>query len=400
MSTKTKTKRHINLLTRLKEGDRFIHFSMLILMLFGLVSITSASMGIAAGNTMKLVMVAVKQMIFLSFGYLSMNFLSKTFRVSFLKSPLFNTMMIGMVILLIIPLGFKSAGGAKAWIRFPGGVTLQPSEFAKIMVILILAKFLANNTKRYNPWWQLPMRPWIYVVSMIFIIFILQNDFGSALVIFLIASVVFLIPRHVQLNGVQNFFRLSFWFGIIGGGGFLLYTPTGEKIISALISGYKKARFTTMFNPFHDPYGFGYQLINGLISFSTGSWFGKGIGQSVRKYTDFPAANTDFIIAVVVEEVGFVGFLFLMFIYGLILYRLFYYAIKLKSETGKMILIGTAMYLLMHMIFNIGGACGVIPLTGVPLLMISAGGSSTWSFMMAIGISQAVIGQMNRGELR
>ena len=180
----------------------------------------------------------------------------------------------------------------------------------------------------------------------------------------------------------------------------LLYTGFGEKIISSVVTGYKKARFTAMFNPFHDTYGAGYQLINGLISFATGGLKGRGIGQSIRKYTDFPASNTDFILAIVVEETGMLGFGLLMLLYGTILIQLFRYAIKMKSEAGKMILIGTAMYLLVHMVFNIGGATGLIPLTGVPLLMISAGGSSTWSFMMCIGISQAIISQFNRGEIQ
>jgi len=177
-------------------------------------------------------------------------------------------------------------------------------------------------------------------------------------------------------------------------------TGFGEKIISSVVTGYKKARFTAMFNPFHDTYGAGYQLINGLISFATGGLKGRGIGQSIRKYTDFPASNTDFILAIVVEETGMLGFGLLMLLYGTILIQLFRYAIKMKSEAGKMILIGTAMYLLVHMVFNIGGATGLIPLTGVPLLMISAGGSSTWSFMMCIGISQAIISQFNRGEIQ
>lgn len=392
--------RSSNLWLSLQKRDKAIYFSILILMLFGMIAIISASMGIVAGNTFKLMVIAFKQLMFLIVGYISMISLEKIFRLSFLKTKAFNILIWIMIISLIIPLFFHSAGGAKAWIRFPFGLTLQPSEFAKIMVILITARFLGDNHKHYSSTFNMVVRPFCYIASMVFIVFILQNDLGSALVLFLIFAVIFLLPRHRQLRKLQTFFKLSFWFGVVGGGYFLLYTKMGEKIISALMSGYKKARFTTMFNPFHDPYGFGYQLINGLISFSVGSWFGCGIGQSIRKYTDFPAANTDFIVAVVVEEVGFIGFLFLMLLYGIIIFRLFNYAIKIKLEKAKIILIGTAMYLLIHMFFNIGGATGFIPLTGVPLLMISAGGSSTWSFMISIGIAQAVIGQYKRGEIQ
>ena len=111
------------------------------------------------------------------------------------------------------------------------------------------------------------------------------------------------------------------------------------------------------------------------------------------------AANTDFILAIVVEELGYIGFLMIFIPYCLIVWRLLQYAWRMKSEKGRIILTGTAMYIVVHSIFNIGGVTGLIPLTGVPLLMISAGGSSTLSLMCAIGIAQAVIGQYKRGEI-
>ena len=149
-----------------------------------------------------------------------------------------------------------------------------------------------------------------------------------------------------------------------------------------------------------DQYGSGYQLVNGLVSFASGGWFGVGFGNSVRKYTDFPAANTDFILAIVVEELGFVGFLLLMTAYAVIIFRLLFFAMKIKNEQARIILVGTAMYFLVHIIFNVGGVTGFIPLTGVPLLMISSGGSSTLSIMMCVGIAQGVIAAYNRGEIR
>ena len=115
---------------------------------------------------------------------------------------------------------------------------------------------------------------------------------------------------------------------------------------------------------------------------------------------NFPAANTDYILAVLVEELGFAGFAVLMVLYGIVIFRLLYHARKIKSEKARIILIGTAMYLLIHMVFNIGGVTGLIPLTGVPLLMISAGGSSTMAFMAAVGISQAVIIRHKNGEIQ
>ena len=133
---------------------------------------------------------------------------------------------------------------------------------------------------------------------------------------------------------------------------------------------------------------------------SEGGLKGKGIGNSTRKYMNFPEANNDFILAIIIEECGFIGFLFLLALYGFIIYRLFYYARRIKSESARIILVGTAMYFFLHIFLNVGGVTGLIPLTGVPLLMISSGGSSTLSVMCAVGIAQAVIMRFNKGEIK
>ncbi|MDO5085849.1 MAG: FtsW/RodA/SpoVE family cell cycle protein, partial [Erysipelotrichaceae bacterium] len=180
----------------------------------------------------------------------------------------------------------------------------------------------------------------------------------------------------------------------------LLLSPIGVKIISSLgIADYKVNRFIVAADPFSDKLGTGYQLVNGLISFASGGLFGLGFGTSIRKYTNFPAANTDFILAIIVEELGIVGFMIIFICYILIIYRLFYWALKMKNQKGKVILIGTAMYIFIHFVFNVGGGTALIPLTGVPLLMISQGGSSTMSIMMCIGLSLSVIQMYKSGVI-
>ena len=184
---------------------------------------------------------------------------------------------------------------------------------------------------------------------------------------------------------------------ILGLAVFML-TPYGEAIIGMLpLQEYQINRIYSSINPFSDQYGSGYQLINGLVSFASGGWFGVGFGNSVRKYTNFPAANTDFILAIIVEELGFIGFLMILVPYCIIIFRLMNYALKIRNEKAKIILIGVAMYFLLHFILNVGGVTGLIPLTGVPLLMISAGGSSTLAAMSALGIAQAIISRYKRG---
>lgn len=375
---------------------------MLVLAGFGLLMIASSSMGLTVGRPGRLALILIKQIVFLAAGYIGMTWLANHFSLSFLKSRTFPMWELGITAALLACLAFPAAGGAKAWIRLPiNGVdiSIQPSEFAKVMVILVIAAYCGDVKKTFRTNWQMVSRPILFVIAYFVIVMFLQKDLGSAVVIGLISYFCYMIPSHPQMNFSQKIINTL----ILGGFAIAIYmlSPWGEMLIDYLpLQTYQINRFLSAVNPFVDIYNTGYQLVNGLVSFATGGWTGLGFGNSVRKYTDFPAANTDFILAIVVEELGYLGFLMIMIPYIIIVVQLFRYALKIKSEQGKIILIGSAMYLVIHCLFNIGGVTGLIPLTGVPLLMISSGGSSTMAFMIAIGISEAVIDQYRKGIIR
>ncbi len=380
--------------------DRPIHISILVLALFGLVMITSASMGIATTTT-ALMNVVAKQVVFSVIGYVSMLAVAKFFNFKLLRDNL-ALVVIATLFFLLFALVFSPVGGARAWIRLPLGgteITIQPSEFAKLSILLVISAYLCDLKIKKPSSWELVKTPVLVVGTFIFIVMFLQSDFGSGAVMLMIAMIVFLLPQHPQLAKYQRWVILLIIAGIVGV--IFLVTPMGVSFVEHLpLRSYQKARILSAMNPFIDKYSSGYQLINGLISFATGGFFGVGFGNSIRKYTNFPAANTDFILAIVVEELGFFGFLIIFLAYGVIIWRLFKYAFKIKSEKGRVILVGTAMYILIHFIFNVGGVTGLIPLTGVPLLMISYGGSSTMACMMAIGFSQAIISRYRNGEIQ
>lgn len=383
-------------------SDIWIHLAMFALMIYGTLMIASASMGLAVTNTLNLAITIGKQCGFVLIGYFGMVQLSRRFRLASLQTYHFLAVVCGMEVLLLSCLLFTPAGGAHAWIRIPipkMEISIQPSEFAKIISILIVAAYLGDVTKQYKKVKDLILPPCIFIGIYLFTVAIIQHDFGSMAVILLIVCVCLLIPSNPQLKKLQRFLVIAFWVGVA----LMVFvlSPTGVSFIEHLpLSKYQINRFLSAVNPFQDIYGPSYQIVKGLISFADGGWFGVGFGNSVRKYTNFPAANTDFILAILVEELGIVGFLLLFFLYGVIIVRLFMYAMKIKNEKAKIILIGTALYFVVHIFFNVGGVTGLIPLTGVPLLMISSGGSSTLSIMFAIGISQAVISQYNRKEIQ
>ena len=397
-----KSERRLFYLRMPKYSDRAVYYSMLILAAFGLLMIASASMGLTVGKPNRLALIVVKQLIFLIGGYLMMAWLANSFTLDFLKSSSFPTWPIGVMFALLSCLAFAPVGGARAWIRVPISavdVSIQPSEFAKIMVILITAAYCGEVKKTYKNDYEMVRRPLMFIGAYIFVVMVLQSDLGSAVVIGFISVFCLLIPNHRQMRRLQRLIVVCLLLGVAGT--LFILSPYGEVVIRHLpLREYQINRILSSVDPFVDMYDTGYQLISGLVSFATGGWTGLGFGNSVRKYTNFPAANTDFILAIVVEELGMIGFALIFIPYLIIIIQLFRYALKIQNEKGKIILVGTAMYLVIHCLFNIGGVTGLIPLTGVPLLMISSGGSSTLAFMAAIGLAQAVIDQYRRGAIQ
>jgi cell division protein FtsW len=202
---------------------------------------------------------------------------------------------------------------------------------------------------------------------------------------------VFLLASHPALAKFQ---WLAFALLVIGllAVGFLL-TEGGLSFLMNLniLKDYQLARFENTVDPFINRYGTGYQLVSSLMAFVKGDWFGVGLGMSLQKYGYLPAAQTDFILAVIAEELGFIGVLVVAGLTLFIIVTLLRYAFSAKTDRPRMVLAGVAYYLLIHFIFNVGGVTALLPLTGVPLLLISSGGSSTLSVMMALGIAQRMI---------
>lgn len=379
--------------------DMIIHLCTLILAVFGLFMVASATMGQAGGDVMSLAKTIIKQLVFTVAGYLGMVVMARWFsfeRVKRLIAPI-----VLMTFILLLMALFWEVGGARAWIKIPipgQEVTIQPSEFAKVVIIMVIATYLGDIRNQKLSTRDLLRNPLLIVGGFCFIVAILQSDFGSAIVMAGIACICFLVVSHPALARLQRGLVMILLIGVA----FTVWilSPMGEHLIESLpFESYQIQRFTSAMNPFADQYGSGYQLINGLVSFARGGWTGLGYGNSIQKYTNFPAASTDFILAIVVEELGIFGFLVILISYGFLVGRMLMFAMKMKSQRGRVVLVGVSMYFFIHFLFNVGGVTGLIPLTGVPLLMISSGGSSTMAVMIAIGMAQAVIAQYRQKKL-
>lgn len=375
-----------------KGFDLTIQICTLVLAVFGSIMVVSASMTITSTST-DLLLVGAKQIFYILIGYAGMLFLARYFSFSFVKRHIIGLVIVTFI-LLTLTLFFPEVNGAKAWIRIPFPLiefTIQPAEFAKIIALLMFAVYLGDLPKNIS---QKPgeiVGPPLYVLlAMFFLMVFLQKDLGTAVVFFAICFFVFFLPSHRKLVMWQRAAMISFLFGAVFIA-FILSDPGIALLKSLDAGGYQIQRFLAAYNPFEIAQEGGYQIISSLVAFVKGNWMGVGLGRSLQKYGYLPAARTDFILAIVAEETGMVGVSVILLLYAFLIYRLFRGAMRAADDKSRMTLTGIALYLLLHFILNVGGVTALIPLTGVPLLFISQGGSSTMAIFFAIGIAQNIL---------
>ena len=399
----------INLLKRIfkRRGvDKTVYFCVVILTIYGIVMIGSASVGQSAKmGPMYASMNMIKQAIFVLGGFAAMIFLTRCFKKSWVNAnSTWIFYAIGLVLMLAC-LFFEDGKGSHAWIRI-GSFTIQPAEFMKVIMILFLSfhfgeieeycQIPRNITRQKKEelqkrkLWYCILRPILAIFIAFFVGVFLQKDMGSSLIMAFICMMLFFItPRPYY----TKYKKLALILLVIG---FILILLSATFILKP----YQLGRIYTWLNPLGDIEGDGWQLTNALIAFATGGLFGKGFGSSTQKYGYIPESHNDFIVAIIYEELGLVGFMLFLIPYVIIIYKMFHYALRIKDTKSKLILYGVGLYFFTHLLVNVGGVSGFIPMTGVPLLLISSGGSSTFAAMMGLGIAQSIIAKYNRDLLK
>lgn len=373
-------------------SDKLLYISAIGLAIYGTFMIISAEMGETTGDIQIITKSSIKQFVYLGLAIVIL------FVFSILGRYIVNLKMkyvwiiycVGLVALISTRF-FGSVGGAYAWIRF-GNASIQPSEFAKsLMIFLACRLFAKSDNHNLDNFIKYLVALIVYVVIIIFV----EKDFGSGIVLLIIGYACCLIPNYKETRKYQ----LVMMFLILAAlaGACYLLSDAGLNLLSKIFDGYMLNRFLAAANPFAYVYDAGYHLVMSLVCISTGGLFGLGYGKSIHKFMNFPNPSTDFIVPVIIEENGLIfGFLPIVLGYGIILYKLSKYSLKIDKTTHKIILLGTFMYFMCHFVLNIGGVSGLIPLTGVPLLLISYGGSSLWSCMIILGFSQSLIIDFNK----
>lgn len=341
----------------------------LILLGFGLVMVYSASSveSLAAdGSTFGQF---AKQFLFALLGVPAMLWISRR-PVSFFERygpPSLGIAIILLVLVLIPGIGVD-VGGQQNWIGLPGGFNLQPSEFTKLAFILWSARLLTLRQDRLTDWKEV-LLPFLPVAGGIILLILLEGDVGTALVFMpIVGMMLFMVGVPMRL------------FGLIGA---LLL---GVIALMSITEGYRMQRFATWLNPEADPTGAGWQVIHGKMALATGGWWGVGLGGSREKWGALPEAHNDFIFAVIGEELGLFGTLFVLFLFGVIGLVAIRIARRTDSMFVRLATMGIVAWLFTQTLINVGAVIGVLPVTGVPLPLVSYGGSSLVLVLAAIGV--------------
>ncbi len=350
----------------MKRIDKTLLISVIILSLFGLLMIYSSSNIWANYRFNNPYKYLVNQSIFLLIGYFLICFVIKIpyqLYKKYSNKILFICLI--LLILVLIPGIGTIRNGSRSWFGI-GPFGIQPSEFTKLGLIIFTSKYLANNKIKDIKTSVLPI---LIVVILIFGLIMLQPDFGTGVII--VISIIFLL----FVSGVNmNFFIKMGILGLIG------------IVVLVIIAPYRMARITSFLNPWSDPLGSGFQIIQSLYAIGPGGLLGMGLGNSIQKHFYLPEPQTDFIFSIISEELGFAGVIIVASLFITIIYRGLKISINQEDKFSKYLAFGITFSIAFQTILNLMVVVGLIPVTGVTLPFLSYGGSSLLISMIEIGI--------------
>ncbi|OLS41968.1 FtsW/RodA/SpoVE family cell cycle protein [Bacillus sp. MRMR6] len=360
---------------KLKSYDFTLIIVMILLSLFGLVMIYSASMAWAVQwYKVPSDHFFQKQKLFLGVAAVAFTFFA-LLPYKFMKNTKFLIFMVSSSVLGLLGLFMFGhvAGNAQSWFKI-FGFSLQPAEFVKLFVIIYLSAVYAKKQAYINQFNKGVLPPLAYLIIVCALI-AFQPDFGTAIIIALIGTMIILSSGM----NFKNIMKLVLITAII-------VVPFIIALQDAIFSEIRLARFTVLSNPFADELNTGFHLANSYIAIGSGGVNGLGLGKSIQKLGYLPEAHTDFIMAIIAEELGVWGVSFVIICLGYIVLRGIYLGLQCREPFGALLAIGISSMIGIQSFINLAGVAGVIPLTGVPLPFVSYGGSSLLQLAIAAGI--------------
>lgn len=368
--------------TYFRNFDYPLFITYILLCLFGLVMIYSSSMMVAiteqkppdAYYTKQLTNLKVAALAFIVGAFFPYKHYSN-------KTILFMLMCVMAVLLAWVNINGMSAGGSKSWISLFGIMNFQPSEYAKLFVILYFAGSLYKKGLRESSIQNVQPNDIIYPISIwLFILFSvgMETDLGAVLIIGVIAMSI------LAFSGIKGR-TLGKFVAVLGIFGTIIIAAV-FLIKGDILTESRMGRFLVLKNPFEYADGSGYQIVNGYLAIGAGGLEGRGLGQSIQKLGYLPHPETDFIMAIIAEELGVLGVAIVIGGLAFIVLRGLYIAMTTKDPLARMIAGGIAVWIGFQAFLNLAGLAGIFPLTGVTLPFISYGGTSILLLSLAMGI--------------
>ncbi len=342
----------------------------LLLLILGLIMVLSASSIESFRVHGSAYTLAERQAMFAVLGVVAMIFASRT-SVQFWRG--FSWVLFALAFGLLVAVLFigVEVAGQRNWIDIIGPFRLQPSEFAKIALVVWGASLLSQRNRRLDSWSSL-LLPLLPVALVMMLLVLMEGDFGNTLMLGAITvGLLFAAGAPMRL------------FSVLAGAGIV------GIVLVTLAAPYRMQRFTSWLNPDADRLGFGWQVTQGQYALGTGGFWGVGLGASREKWGSLPEAHTDFIFPVIGEELGLFGTLAVLGLFALLAFAIFRLSRTTNDRFVRLAAAGVGSWIVFQAVVNIGGVLGLLPITGVPLPLVSYGGSSLVPTLVALGMLMA-----------
>jgi cell division protein FtsW len=354
-------------MARKLQVDRWLFAATVGLALFGVVMVFSASAVTAMQENNNAYHYLVKQGIWMAIGFVAMLIVMQIDYQHLRNRRIVYTLLIGTVVMLLAVFAFPRVNGAHRWIKF-AGFSVQPSEAAKLALAIFLAYFLEKRAGEEGSFWR-TFVPCMAVTGTLALLIVTEPDLGTALMLAVVCVVMSFTAgariMHLGLAAAPAFAGVAL---------LLIFVP------------WRLQRMITFLDPWADPQNRGFQVVQSLIAVGSGGLNGLGFAQGKQKLFYLPFAHSDFIFAVVGEELGLIGALMIVLVFGLFLWRGVRAALLAPDRFGMLLGIGIVSMIVVQALFNMSVVLSMVPTKGIPLPFISYGGSSLVPTLVAVGI--------------
>ena len=364
----------------------------LILSIIGLIVVYSTTSALAIQSGVSSIRMVRTQGLFFIFSLLTIALIYK-FSLDFLRNKKVLAFVIFIEVILLILSRFitDTVNGAHGWLTIAGMFSIQPAEYLKVILVWYLALIFSKRQDEirdydyqaltHNEWIPRNLNDWRWLTLILIGIVVIMPDLGNATILALTVLIM------ITASGVGYRWFTSLLGIVVGASTIVLgsiWIIGVDRVAKIPVFGYVAKRFSAFFNPFNDLSGAGHQLANSYYAMSNGGWFGLGLGNSIEKQGYLPEAHTDFVFAIVIEELGFVGASLILALLFFLILRIILVGIRAKNPFNSMMAIGIGGMILVQTFINIGGISGLIPSTGVTFPFLSQGGNSLWVLSIAI----------------